>query len=52
VLLKDDESTNKLLELRQTQLEYALKMDQWSDAFRTSDTVLFLINKREKHDIK
>ena len=49
VTLKDDECTSKLLDMRQTQLEYALKMTEWSDAFRTSEIIFHLINRREKH---
>lgn len=49
VTLKDDECTSKLLDMRQIQLEYALKMGEWSDAFRTSDIIFHLINRREKH---
>jgi len=52
VKLSDEESTSKLLDMRQLQLEYALKMDLWSDAFRTSETIFFLINRRENKDIK
>jgi len=52
VRLTDEEATSKLLDMRQAQLEYALKMDLWSDAFRTSETIFFLINRRDKHDIK
>lgn len=52
VTLKDEESVTKLLDMRQSQLEYALKMEEWSDAFRTSETIFALINRREKHDIK
>jgi hypothetical protein len=49
VTLKDDECVSKLLDMRQTQLEYALKMGEWSDAFRTSEIIFHLINRREKH---
>ncbi len=49
VTLKDDECTSKLLDMRQIQLEYALKMEEWSDAFRTSEIIFHLINRREKH---
>lgn len=49
VTLKDDECTAKLLEVRQSQLEYALRMEEWTDAFRTSETIFALINRRDKH---
>lgn len=52
VTLKDDECTSKLLDVRQVQLEYALKMGEWSDAFRTSEIIFNLINRREKHSTK
>ena len=39
VTLKDEDCTTKLLDMRQSQLEYALKMEEWSDAFRTSEII-------------
>jgi hypothetical protein len=27
-------------------------MEEWTDAFRTSEFIFNLINRREKHDIK
>ena len=50
--LDDPECQKFLLELRKTQMEYALKMEQWSDAFRTSETIYFLINKQEKKVVR
>lgn len=50
--LKDEECTEKLLEVRQIQLEYSLKMEEWTDAFRTSEIIFYLINRREKHSTK
>ena len=52
VKLDDPECQKFLLELRKTQMEYALKMEQWSDAFRTSETIYFLINKQEKKVVR
>lgn len=52
VTLKDDECTTKLLEMRQTQLEYALKMEEWSDAYRISNIIFYLINRKDRSDMK
>ena len=52
VTLEDEESTTKLLDLRHTQLEYALKMEEWTDAFRTSESIFMLINRKKEKDIK
>ena len=41
-----------LLKLRNTQIEYALKMEEWTDAYRTSETIFMLINKQEKKVVK
>jgi len=45
VKLDDAECQNYLLELRKTQIEYAIKMEQWSDAYKTSEIIFNLINK-------
>jgi len=52
VTLEDEESTTKLLDLRHVQLEYALKMEEWTDAFRTSESIFTLINRKKEKDIK
>ena len=52
VKLDSVECQHYLLELRHTQLEFALKMEQWSDAYKTSDIIFKLINKQEKRQVK
>lgn len=52
VKLDDPECQKYLLELRKTQIEYALKMEHWTDAFRTSEIIFQLINKQEKKVIR
>ena len=52
VKLDDPECQKSLLELRKTQIEYALKMGHWSDAYRTSEVIFFLINKQEKKIVR
>lgn len=50
--LDDPDCQKFLLELRKTQMEYALKMGQWSDAYRTSEIIFTLINKQEKKVVR
>ena len=52
VKLDDPECQKPLLELRKTQMEYAIKMEQWSDAYKTSEIIFTLINKQEKKVVK
>ena len=52
VKLDDPECQIKLWELRRTQMEYALKMEEWSDAFKASDIIFVLINKQDKKIVK
>lgn len=52
VKIDDPECQKFLLELRKTQIEYALKMEQWSDAYKTSEIIFTLINKQEKRVIR
>lgn len=52
VKLEDPDCQKYLLELRNTQIGYALKMEEWSDAYRTSETIFTLINKQEKRVVK
>ena len=52
VLLDDPECQKFLLELRKTQIEFAIKMEQWSDAYRTSQIIFTLINKQEKKVVR
>jgi len=52
VRLDDDDALSKLLELRHHQLEFALKMEEWSDAFRTSENIYNLINRKSQKNIK
>ena len=33
-------------------MEYALKMEEWSDAFKASDIIFILINKQDKKIVK
>ena len=33
-------------------MEYALKMEEWSDAFKASDIIFVLINKQDKKIVK
>ena len=50
--LEDEECTTKLLDMRHVQLEYALKMCEWQDAYRTSEIIFNLINRKKERDIK
>lgn len=50
--LNDSDTVIKLLELRNTQLEQALKMKEWSDGYRTCDTIYTLMNKQGQTQIK
>ena len=52
VKLDDPECQKYLLDLRKHQIEYAIKMEQWSDAYRTSEIIFNLINKQEKKDVR
>lgn len=52
VKIDDPECQKFLLELRKTQIEYALKMEAWTDAYRTSEIIFTLINKQEKRVVK
>lgn len=49
VKLEEEECHQKLLDLRYEQLKVALRMKEWSDAFRTSENIYQLIN-RQKHN--
>ena len=33
-------------------MEYALKMEQWSDAYRTSEIIHSLLNKQDKKVVR
>lgn len=48
VRLDDPECQVFLLELRKVQIEYAIKMDQWSDAYRSSEIIYKLIEQQKK----
>jgi len=52
VKLDDLDCQKYLLELRKTQIEYAIKMGQWSDAYKTSEIIFNLINKQEKKVVR
>ena len=52
VTLEDDESTTRLLDMRHIQLENSLKMEEWQDAYRTSEVIYVLINLKRERDIK
>lgn len=52
VLLEDEESTTRLLDMRHIQLEHALNMEEWQDAYRTSEVIYTLINLKKERDIK
>ena len=52
VKLDDPECQKYLLELRKVQIEYAIRMEQWSDAYRTSEIIFTLINKQEKKVVR
>lgn len=52
VRLNDSETVIKLLELRHMHLEQALKMKEWSDGYRTCDTIYTLMNKQGQTQIK
>jgi len=52
VLLEDEESTTRLLDMRHIQLEHSLKMEEWQDAYRTSEVIYTLINLKKERDIK
>ena len=41
-----------MLDLRKIQIEFAIKMGQWSDAYRTSEIIFTLINKQEKKVVR
>mmetsp|Transcript_26161 Transcript_26161/g.32706 ORF Transcript_26161/g.32706 Transcript_26161/m.32706 type:complete len:455 (+) Transcript_26161:453-1817(+) len=52
VKLDDPECQKFLLELRKTQIEFAIRMEQWTDAYRTSEIIFTLINKQEKKVVR
>ena len=52
VKLDDPECQKHLLDLRKTQMEYAIRMEQWSDAYKTSELIFMLINKLERKVVK
>lgn len=52
VKLDDPECQKYLLELRKVQIEYAIRMEQWTDAYRTSEIIFTLINKQEKKVVR
>ena len=52
VKLDDPECQISLLEIRKIQIENAIKMEQWSDAYRTADVIYTLINKQEKKIVR
>jgi translation initiation factor 3 subunit A len=52
VRLTDNDTVIKLLELRHFQLEQALKMKEWTDGYRTCETIYTLMNKQEQSNIK
>ena len=44
--LNEDESLKKVLNMRTKQLEYALALREWQDAFKTSESVYHLVNRQ------
>lgn len=44
--LNEDETLKKVLSMRTRQLEYGLNLEEWQDAFRTSESVYSLVNKQ------
>lgn len=50
VRLDEEGSVKKVLHIRYEQLKIALQMKEWSDAFRTSQSIYMLINK-QKHNL-
>ena len=52
VKLDDPDCQKYLLELRKMQIEYGLKMEQWSDAYRTSEVLFTLIQKQDRKSVR
>lgn len=52
IRLEEEDILKKVLDLRYEQLKIALKMEEWSDAYRTSDNIYQLINKQKHQQSK
>lgn len=46
--LNEDESLKKVLDMRTKQLDYALELEDWNDAFKTSESVYHLVNSQSQ----